>query len=84
MKAMRKDQTRRYRSASELSDDIQNYLTGMPLIAGPESNVYRARKFVHKHAGFVASAALVAVVIVLGLVEGPARNTGQAKASRKA
>lgn len=68
MKAMRKERTRRYRSASELSDDIQNYLTGTPLIAGPESNVYRARKFVRKHAGFVASAALVALVIVIGLI----------------
>jgi predicted Ser/Thr protein kinase len=68
MKAMRKDRARRYRSASELADDIQNYLTGIPLIAGPESTIYRARKFVRKHAGSVASAALVAVVIVLGLV----------------
>ena len=68
MKAMRKERARRYRSASELSDDIQNYLTGVPLIAGPESNVYRARKFVRKHAGSVTSAALVAVVIILGLV----------------
>ncbi len=68
MKAMRKDRTRRYRSASELADDIQNYLTGTPLIAGPESTVYRARKFVRKHAGSVATAALVAVIIVLGLV----------------
>ncbi len=68
MKAMRKDRSRRYRSASELSDDIQNYLTGAPLIAGPESSAYRARKFVHKHAGFVASAALVALVIVIGLI----------------
>ena len=68
MKAMRKDRTRRYRSASELADDIQNYLTGTPLIAGPESTVYRARKFVRKHAGSVATAALVAVLIVLGLV----------------
>ena len=68
MKAMRKDRSRRYRSASELADDIQNYLTGAPLIAGPETAVYRARKFVRKHAGSVATAALVAVVIVLGLV----------------
>ncbi len=68
MKAMRKDRTRRYRSASELADDIQNYLNGAPLIAGPESAVYRARKFVRKHAGSVATAALVAVVIVLGLI----------------
>ena len=68
MKAMRKDRTRRYRSASELADDIQNYLTGTPLIAGPESTVYRARKFVRKHAGSVATAAILLVVIVLGLV----------------
>jgi len=68
MKAMRKDRTRRYRSASELADDIQNYLTGSPLIAGPESTVYRARKFVRKHAGSVATAALLLVVIILGLV----------------
>jgi len=68
MKAMRKDRTRRYRSASELADDIQNYLTGTPLIAGPESAVYRARKFVRKHAGSVATVALLAVIIVLGLV----------------
>lgn len=68
MKAMRKDRTRRYRSASELADDIQNYLTGTPLIAGPESAVYRTRKFVRKHAGSVATAALFFVVIVLGLV----------------
>ena len=68
MRAMRKDRTRRYRSASELADDIQNYLTGTPLIAGPESTIYRARKFVRKHAGSVATAALVAVVIILGLV----------------
>jgi WD40 repeat protein/tRNA A-37 threonylcarbamoyl transferase component Bud32 len=68
MKAMRKDRTRRYRSASELADDIQNYLTGTPLIAGPESTVYRARKFVRKHAGSVATAALLAIIIVLGLI----------------
>ena len=68
MKAMRKDRTRRYRSASELADDIQNYLTGAPLIAGPESTVYRARKFMRKHAGSVATAALLLLVIILGLV----------------
>ncbi len=80
MKAMRKDRNRRYRSASELSDDIQNYLNGTPLIAGPESNAYRARKFVHKHVGFVASAALVAVVIVLGLITSTAFSISAEKA----
>ena len=68
MKAIRKDRTRRYRSASELADDIQNYLNGSPLMAGPESTVYRARKFLRKHAGSVVTAALLLVVIILALV----------------
>ena len=68
MKAMRKDRTRRYRSASELADDIQNYFTGTPLIAGPESAVYRGRKFVRKHAGSVAMVALITIAVIIGLV----------------
>jgi len=68
LKAMRKDRCRRYRSASELADDVRNYLNGLPLIAGPETAVYRVRKFVYKHAGSVATVALVAVAILLGLV----------------
>jgi len=68
LKAMRKDRCRRYKSASEMADDIRNYLNGNPLIAGPETAMYRVRKFVRKHAGSVATAALVAVAILLGLV----------------
>jgi len=68
LKAMRKDRCRRYRSASELEDDVRNYLNGLPLIAGPETAVYRARKFVHKHAGSVATVALVSATIVVGLI----------------
>ncbi|MHC4680696.1 MAG: serine/threonine protein kinase, partial [Planctomycetota bacterium] len=68
LKAMRKDRCRRYRSASELADDIRHYLNGLPLIAGPETAVYRMQKFVRKHAGSVATVALVACAVVLGLI----------------
>jgi WD40 repeat protein/serine/threonine protein kinase len=68
LKAMRKDRCRRYKSASDMADDIRNYLDGNPLIAGPETTIYRVQKFVHKHAGSVATVALVATAIVLGLV----------------
>jgi WD40 repeat protein/serine/threonine protein kinase len=68
MKAMRKDRTRRYQSVSELADDVRNYLNGLPLIAGPETAVYRARKFVRKHAGSVTMVALIVVAVVIGLV----------------
>jgi WD40 repeat protein len=68
LKAMRKDRCRRYRSAAEMADDVHNYLTGRPLIAGPETALYRVQKFVRKHAGSVATVALVATAIVLGLI----------------
>ncbi len=68
LKAMRKERVRRYRSASELADDIQNYLNGNPLIAGPETAIYRVKKFVRRHAGSVATVILVSAAIILGLV----------------
>jgi WD40 repeat protein len=66
LKAMRKDRCRRYRSAAELADDVQNYLDGNPLTAGPETAIYRVKKFVRRHAGSVTAAALIALAIILG------------------
>jgi WD40 repeat protein/serine/threonine protein kinase len=68
LKAMRKDRCRRYKSASEMADDVHNYLTGRPLVAGPETTIYRVQKFVRKHAGSVVTAALVALAILVGLL----------------
>jgi len=53
LKAMRKERDRRYKTASEFADDIRNYLRGDPLIAGPESVAYRAKKFARKHTGLL-------------------------------
>ena len=68
LKAIRKDRTRRYRSAAELSDDVQNYLNGAPLIAGPESTVYRFRKFVSRNRALVTGLAAVLAVVTVGVV----------------
>jgi eukaryotic-like serine/threonine-protein kinase len=68
LKAMRKDPARRYRSASELADDIRNYLDGHPLIAGPETVTYRVRKFVRRNRVIVGAGAAVGVVLALGIV----------------
>ena len=68
LKAVRKDRTRRYRSAAEFADDIDNYLRGAPLIAGPESVTYRVGKFAHRHrvpALAVGSAAIVLILATL-------------------
>ena len=68
LKAMRKDRRERYESASAMATDIKNHLAGRPLIAGPESTVYRARKFVSRHRGGVLSAVTMLVLILLGAI----------------
>ena len=80
LKAMRKDPARRYRSASELADDIRNYLDGRPLIAGPETVTYRVRKFVRRNRVVVAAGATVVAVLVLGIVG----STWQARVATRA
>ena len=65
LKAVRKDRTRRYRSVTEFADDIENYLRGVPLIAGPESMTYRAGKFVRRHRAVALAVGSVAVVLIL-------------------
>jgi serine/threonine protein kinase len=68
LKAMRQDRTRRYRSAAEFADDIENYLKGVPLIAGPESVTYRIRKFARRYRVPVIATVAVAAVLLLATV----------------
>lgn len=68
LKAMRKERAERYRSASELADDIENYLKGNPLIAGPESTVYLIKKFVKRKRALVTGIAAVLIVLIAGVV----------------
>ena len=68
LKAMRKERAERYRSASELADDIENYLKGEPLIAGPPSNVYRLKKLVRRNRALVIGVAAIVAVLAVGVV----------------
>jgi len=84
LKAMRKERSERYRSASELADDIQNYLKGAPLIAGPESTIYLFKKFVKRKRGLVTGIAAVMAVLVAGIVVSTILTIGQARARAEA
>ena len=66
MKALEKDRTRRYGSASELAADIGRYFGGDPVSAGPPGTGYRLRKLVRRHRGKAAAAAAVAAAVVFG------------------
>ena len=67
LKAMRKDRTERYRSAIELADDIDNYLKGDPLMAGPPTTIYRLKKFVRRNSMLSAAVLAVTLTLILGL-----------------
>ncbi|MDI6451551.1 tetratricopeptide repeat protein [Anaerobaca lacustris] len=84
LKAMRKDRAERYRSASELADDIENYLKGEPLIAGPPGTGYKLNKFIRRNRVLVGGIAAVLVVLVAGVVVSTVFAFGQARARAEA
>lgn len=68
MKAMEKDRSRRYESASGLAADLQRYLDDEPIEARPQSTSYRMRKFVGRYRVVVTTGALVFLTLLLGLI----------------
>jgi eukaryotic-like serine/threonine-protein kinase len=68
MKALEKDRTRRYDTANGLARDIQRYLDGDPVEAGPQSATYRLRKFARKHRVALIVAGAFAGLLVVGVV----------------
>jgi len=67
MKALEKDRTRRYASASEFAADLKHHLANEPVSAGPPSAGYRAKKFVRRHRVAVVTVSLFAASILVGL-----------------
>jgi len=69
MKALEKDRTRRFETASGLAKDIQRYLRNEPVEARPPGGFYRFQKLVRRNkVAFTAGAAVLAALVVgLGL-----------------
>lgn len=65
LKALEKDRTHRYESASALAADVQRYLRDEAVQACPPSLRYRLRKITRKHR-VAAAAALVTTTAILG------------------
>jgi serine/threonine protein kinase len=68
MKALEKDRGRRYETANGFAMDIQRYLADEPVLAGPPSASYRARKFLYRNRGPVIAAAAIFLLLVCGIV----------------
>jgi len=64
LKALEKEPTRRYQSASALGEDIERYLTDQPILARPASAAYQFKKLILRHkVGFGAIAAIFVVLV---------------------
>ncbi len=61
MRALEKDRSRRYESASAFAGDIERYLANEPVQAAPPSMAYRARKFARRNR------AALAIAVILGV-----------------
>ncbi len=68
MKALEKDRTRRYDTASSFAADIQHFLTNEPVVARPPSTLYRVQKMVRRNRLAFAAAGAVSASILIGLV----------------
>ncbi len=68
MKALEKDRTRRYETASGFARDIERYLADEVVEARPPSRGYSLRKFVKRHKGQVIAASLVLLTLLAGIV----------------
>ena len=74
MKALEKDRTRRYASASDFAADIGRHLASEPVLAGPPSLTYRLRKAVRRNRGKIAAVAAVLAALAIGLIPGAFRR----------
>jgi len=63
-KALAKDRTRRYQSASDLGEDIARYLAGQAISARRDSAMYVLRKQLRRYRGIVSTAVFFMLIVV--------------------
>ncbi len=66
LKAMAKEQDRRYQSAAELGHDVQCWLDGLPIVARSASSLYLLRKLVVRHR-YTSSVVTLLLVIICSM-----------------
>jgi non-specific serine/threonine protein kinase/serine/threonine-protein kinase len=79
MRAIEKDPERRYRSAEEVSSELERFLEGRPVLAQEPTFGYLARRFIGRHRVGVASAAgaLVLAAAAIGAIAWQSRIARQ-------
>jgi serine/threonine protein kinase len=65
MRALEKDRSRRYATASELAEDVRRHLHNEPVQAGPPGAAYRVKKFLSRNRAAVGWGMTLALLLVL-------------------
>jgi len=68
LKALEKIPEKRYASVSELEADIERHLNGEPVLARAPSQIYKIRKFIHKHKVTVIATMITLSALVIGVI----------------
>ena len=68
MKALEKDRNRRYRSATELGEDLRHYLNNEPISAQLPSLRYQVRMFAKKNRTVFRAGVVVLLALVIGVL----------------
>jgi serine/threonine protein kinase len=68
LKALRKEPQRRYVSVEQFAEDIKRNMVNLPIVARKDTARYRASKFITRHKVGVATAAAMALILIVALV----------------
>lgn len=68
LRALHKDPGQRYGSVQQLAEDLERYLTGMPVLATASSLGYRSAKFLRRHWKGMLAASLVGLALLVGML----------------
>lgn len=69
LKALEKEPAMRYQSVLALSEDLQRYLSDLPIHARPPSTLYQFRKLFHRHRlAFAALGVVLTLIVAFGVV----------------
>jgi eukaryotic-like serine/threonine-protein kinase len=83
LKSLEKDPERRYRSADQLSEDIQRFLDDMPVVAQAHTWGYLTTKFLRRYRwGVLAASSLLAILIISSIAIAWQARIAQAERAR--
>src|SRR5207302_6652185 len=67
MKALEKDRTRRYETASAFAADVQRHIKDEPVEARPPSALYKFRKFARRNRQTLATGVVLGMAVLIGV-----------------